>query len=159
MASKVKTNAIRILDSHKIDHEVLFYDIKDGIIDGHGVAHKLNQDENQVFKTLVTQGKSREYYVFVVPVSGELDLKKAEKAAGEKKIEMIPMKDLLKTTGYIHGGCSPIGMKKQFKTFMDITALNYDDIMVSGGKIGVQIKIKADNLKKIIPIEFVDIKK
>ena len=157
--AKVKTNAVRILDSHKIEHEVYTYDTKDGVIDGQGVAAKLNQNPNQVFKTLVTQGKSKEYYVFVVPVAGELDFKKAEKATGEKKIEMIPMKDLLKVSGYIHGGCSCIGMKKQFKTYIDKSALDFDSFMFSGGKIGVQIKMKAEALKDIIPVEFVDLKK
>lgn len=157
MAGKVKTNAIRILDSHKIEHEVFTYASKDGKISGLDVAEKLNQNPKQVFKTLVTEGRSKEHYVFVVPVANELDIRKAEKASKEKKIELIPTKDLLKTTGYVHGGCSPIGLKKPFKTFVHESALDFDKIIFSGGKIGVQVMMDPRELEKIIEVEFVDL--
>lgn len=146
----IKTNAMRILDSKNIDYSILTYDHKDGRIDGVSVANKIGRDVNTVFKTLVTVGKSGEIYVFIIPVSGELDLKKAAKAAKEKNIEMIHPKDIRKYTGYIRGGCSPIGMKKEYTTFIDEAALMADRIIVSGGKIGVQIEISVRDLKEII---------
>lgn len=145
-----KTNAIRILEKEKIDFEVITYDSRDGKIDGIAVAGKIGRDVKSVFKTLVTQGASKEYYVFIIPVAEEMDLKKAAKAAGEKKVEMIPVKDIQKITGYIRGGCSPVGMKKRFRTFLDVSSREHEKILVSGGKIGIQIEIGSDDLLKVV---------
>ena len=154
----VKTNAMRILDSKKIEYIVSTYDNKDGKIDGVSVAQKINKNPKEVFKTLVTQGSDRELFVFVIPVESELDLKKAAKVAKEKNVEMIPVKDINKHTGYIRGGCSPIGMKKKmYKTFIDISAKDLDIIVVSAGKIGVQVQLKPDDLIKVTSGEFADI--
>lgn len=152
-----KTNAMRILDSSKLEYEIKEYLEKDGI-SGLEVANNLNEDPNTVFKTLVTYGKD-ENYVFAVPVVSELDLKKAAVSSKEKKIEMLPQKELFKKTGYVHGGCSPIGMKKQFQTFIDKSALDREYIYISGGKIGMQIKIKSQELAELIDAKFVDITK
>ncbi|MFR9207308.1 MAG: Cys-tRNA(Pro) deacylase [Lachnospiraceae bacterium] len=145
----IKTNAMRILDKNKIAYEVMEYDTSDGAIDGISVAKKAGLDANMVFKTLVTQSNDREFIVFVVPVGGELDLKKAAKAAGVKSVSMIPQKLLLPNTGYIHGGCSPVGMKKLFRTFFDITAVNQQKIAVSAGKVGEQMILSPDDLKLV----------
>lgn len=153
-----KTNAMRILESENIDFEIIEYSTKDGI-GGVDVAEKLGEDKDRVFKTLVTESKERENFVFVVPVSSELDLKKAAKASGSKKVEMIPQKKLLPLTGYVHGGCSPVGMKKEFKTFIDSSAENLDFFYVSGGKVGMQIKLNPKELVNLIDGEFADIKK
>ena len=153
-----KTNAIRQLDTNKISYEVFEYPT-DGALDAVSVAGYLKENPEQVFKTLVTVGSSKTNYVFVVPGNNELDLKKAAKAVNEKSIEMIPQNTLLPLTGYIHGGCSPIGMKKLFKTVIDETAVLFDYIYVSAGKIGMQIKINPNDLIKLINGEFVDIKK
>ena len=153
-----KTNAMRILESENIDFEIIEYSTKDGI-GGVDVAEKLGEDKDRVFKTLVTESKEGENFVFVVPVSSELDLKKAAKASGSKKIEMIPQKKLLPLTGYVHGGCSPVGMKKEFKTFIDSSAENLDFFYVSGGKVGMQIKLNPKELVNLIDGEFADIKK
>lgn len=142
----MKTNAMRILDQKKIQYKINEYDISDGKIDGISVAEKTGSEPEKVFKTLVTQGVSKSYYVFVIPVLEELDLKAGAKASNEKKIEMSPMKDLLKTTGYIKGGCSPIGMKKKFKTFIHNSAEKQETIMVSGGKQGLQIELSPQDL-------------
>ncbi|USK59734.1 Cys-tRNA(Pro) deacylase [Peribacillus asahii] len=144
MASK--TNAMRLLDAKKIDYQMMGYDNQDGKIDGLSVAEKIGKSPESVFKTLVAHGAPQHVYVFVIPVREELDLKKAAKAAGEKKIEMLHVKDLLKWTGYIRGGCSPIGMKKLYPTFVDDSAKNLDTIIVSGGKIGTQIELTVENL-------------
>ncbi|MBL4930755.1 Cys-tRNA(Pro) deacylase [Clostridium paridis] len=141
-----KTNAMRILDSHKIKYSVFSYEYKDNKIDGVEVAKKIGKDPIQVYKTLVTQGTSKEIYVFVIPVEKELDLKKAAIIAGEKKIDMIAVKDINKYTGYIRGGCSPIGQKKKYKTFIDESASEIDYIIVSGGKIGLQIEMLVSDL-------------
>ena len=151
-----KTNAIRLLEQKKIKFVVHNY-LSSGAISGIDVANSLNEDPNVVFKTLVTQGKSHQYYVFLVPVTKELDLKKAASCVNEKSIEMIKSKDLLTLTGYIHGGCSPIGMKKYFKTTIDISASNYDKIIFSGGKIGYQIETTLLELSKIIKYDLKDI--
>ena len=151
-----KTNAIRLLEQKKIKFVVHNY-LSSGAISGIDVANSLNEDPNIVFKTLVTQGKSHQYYVFLVPVNKELDLKKAASCVNEKSIEMIKSKDLLPLTGYIHGGCSPIGMKKFFKTIIDISASNYDKIIFSGGKIGYQIETTLLELSKIIKFDLIDI--
>lgn len=153
-----KTNAMRILESENIDFEIIEYSTKDGI-GGVDVAEKLGEDKDRVFKTLVTESKEGENFVFVVPVSSELDLKKAAKSSGSKKVEMIPQKKLLPLTGYVHGGCSPVGMKKEFKTFIDSSAENLDFFYVSGGKVGMQIKLNPKELVKLIDGEFADIKK
>lgn len=148
-----KTNAMRILDAKKIDYNIITYDKKDGKIDGVSVANKIGRNANTVFKTLVTKGKTGDIYVFVIPVAEELDLKKAADAAGEKKVEMIHVKDITKRTGYIRGGCSPIGMKKDYPTFIHESALELDEIIVSGGKIGSQIELNINDLKDITKAE------
>lgn len=151
-----KTNVMRILEQKKIDYISYCY-IDSGVISGIDVANILNQDPNQVFKTLVTVSGSNINYVFLVPVCKELDLKKAAKSVGEKSISMIKSKDLLALTGYIHGGCSPIGMKKQFKTVIDVSAANFNTIIFSGGKIGYQVETSLEELKKILRFELEDI--
>lgn len=151
-----KTNVMRILDQKKIayvSHEYVDTDALSGI----EVASVLNQDPNQVFKTLVTVGHSKNHFVFLVPVHRELDLKKAAKSVGEKSIEMIKSKELLALTGYIHGGCSPIGMKKQFRTVIDISAEAFDTIMFSAGKIGYQVQLSLEELKKVLRFELTDV--
>lgn len=151
-----KTNVMRTLDQKKVNYISHNY-VDTDAISGVEVATALNQDPNQVFKTLVTIGNSKNNYVFLVPVEKELDLKKAAKSVGEKSISMIKAKDLLPLTGYIHGGCSPIGMKKQFKTTIDISASNFDTIIFSGGKIGYQVELSLDELKKVLRFELEDI--
>ncbi|ADY55972.1 ybaK/ebsC protein [Syntrophobotulus glycolicus DSM 8271] len=141
-----KTNVIRILEAQNIEHEVFTYEVSDGLLDAITVAGKVGFDPDLVFKTLVTTGKNSGIYVFVIPGNCELDLKKAAQAAREKSIQMLKAKDLLSLTGYIHGGCSPIGMKKKFSTYIEEVASGYDDILVSAGKIGVQVKIKPADL-------------
>ena len=156
MKKQEKTNVMRILDQKKIAYEAHYYDSTEAI-SGMEVATILGQNPNRVFKTLVTVGASKRNYVFVVPVCGELNLKKAAKAVGEKSIEMIKSKELLLLTGYIHGGCSPIGMKKLFTTVIDETAVLYDTIIFSGGKIGYQVELSIEELKNVIPFELEDI--
>lgn len=151
-----KTNVMRVLEQHKINYTSYCY-IDSGVISGIDVAAVLNQNPDQVFKTLVTVGNSNSNYVFLVPVNRELDLKKAAKAIGEKSISMIKSKDLLPLTGYIHGGCSPVGMKKTFKTTIDESAMNFDTIIFSGGKIGYQVETSLDDLKKVVNFELADI--
>ncbi len=148
--SEFKTNVMRILDKAKITYKAHTYDHSDGAIDGAAVAEKMGQNPEQVFKTLVTKGAGRDYYVFVVPVLKELDLKKAAKSVGEKHVEMIHVKDINKVTGYIRGGCSPIGMKKQFVTVFDKSAENIETIIVSAGKIGYQIELAPKDLVEIV---------
>lgn len=150
MTKVKKTNAMRILDSNKIEYRVYEYDASDSKIDGLTIAKVNGLNPDRVFKTLVTIGNSKEHYVFVIPVNRELDLKKAAKVSGEKKIEMIPMKELLSTTGYIHGGCSPVGMKKLFKTYFHATILEADYLICSGGKRGIQIESNVDDLVKVV---------
>ena len=123
------------------------------------MAHSLGENADAVFKTLVTVSKSKKYYVFMIPVERELDLKRAARAVGEKSIDMIAQKELLPLTGYVHGGCSPIGMKKQFHTTAHESALGFEEIMFSAGRVGSQIKMRVDDLKKAIPIEFADLTK
>lgn len=142
-----KTNVMRILDQKKVKYNSYNY-LKTGAISGMEVAKALDENPNLTFKTLVTVGKTNNHYVFLVPVNKELDLKKAAKAVNEKNIEMVKSKELLSLTGYIHGGCSPIGMKKGFKTVIDSSARNYDKIIFSGGKIGYQVETTLDELKK-----------
>ena len=149
MKNNDKTNVMRLLDQKKIAYKSYYYGDTDAI-SGEEVAKVLNQNENQVYKTLVTVGASKTNYVFVIPVNKELDLKKAAKASGEKNIAMIKSKDLLSLTGYIHGGCSPIGMKKPFKTFIDITCEDFETIIFSAGKIGYQVEVSPKDLLKIV---------
>lgn len=156
---KVKTNAMRILDKEKIEYKIMTYRADDGKIDGLSVAKKIGKEEGLVYKTLISQGSSKGYYVFVIPVEAELDLKKAAKVVGEKKVEMIPVKDITKVSGYVRGGCSPIGMKSLFPTFIDEKALSVGTIIVSGGNIGVQIEIKAEGLAKAIKAQLADLSK
>jgi Cys-tRNA(Pro)/Cys-tRNA(Cys) deacylase len=151
-----KTNAMRILDQKKINYTTHTY-INSEAISGIEVASVLNQDPNKVFKTLVTVAASKINYVFVIPVNQELDLKKAAKSVNEKSISMVKSKELLPLTGYIHGGCSPIGMKKQFKTVFHNTACNYDTIIFSGGKIGYQIEMNLSDLNKLFNYKLDDI--
>ena len=151
-----KTNVMRILDQKKIEYKEHTY-LNTGAIGGQEVAEALGEDANRVFKTLVTVGKTGNHYVFLVPVNKELNLKKAAKAVNEKKIGMIKSKERLPLTGYIHGGCSPIGMKKFFKTTIHSTAENYDTIMFSAGKIGYQVETSLNSLKKVIRFDLEDI--
>ena len=152
----MKTNVMRILDQKKIDYKIHTYE---NAISGIEVADTLNEDYDKVFKTLVTVSNNKKNYVFLVPVDKELDLKKAAKSVNEKSIEMLKSANLLSLTGYIHGGCSPIGMKKQFKTIIDISSSNKDKIFISGGKIGYQIEIELNDLRKVIDFELQDITK
>ena len=153
-----KTNVMRILDIKKIWYKSYYY--KDtSAISGMEVVNVLNEDPNKVFKTLVTRAGSGIYYVFVVPVNKELDLEKAARSVRENNVEMIKQKELLPITGYIHGGCSPIGMKKSFKTIIDISAKEYNTMFVSGGKVGYQIEVGVIDLADIIRAEFYDIVK
>ncbi|MDO5394278.1 MAG: Cys-tRNA(Pro) deacylase [Mycoplasmatota bacterium] len=153
---KEKTNVMRILDQKKIPYQQYNY-LETGAISGIEVATVLKQDPNQVFKTLVTKSNKNINYVFVIPVSKELDLKKAAHAVQEKNIEMVKSRDLLSLTGYIHGGCSPIGMKKNFKTVIDESASNYLTIIFSGGKIGYQVELSLTDLSKVIDYELADL--
>lgn len=147
---KIKTNAMRILDKAGIHYNTYTYDHSDGQIDGISVANKIGQPVEKVYKTLVAQGASREYYVFVIPVAGELDLKAAARTVGEKSVEMIKVADINKVTGYIRGGCSPIGMKKEYKTVLDSSSNGLDTIIVSAGKLGHQIEISPGDLEGLI---------
>ncbi len=148
---------MRVLEQHKIDYESFFFG--DGITAASGteVADILGKDPLTVFKTLVTIGKTGQHYVFVVPCCFELSLKKAAEAVGEKNIEMLKSKELLPLTGYIHGGCSPIGMKKLFPTVVDISARDYPKILFSGGHIGCQVEVAPADLEKVIPVKYADI--
>jgi Cys-tRNA(Pro)/Cys-tRNA(Cys) deacylase len=152
-----KTNAMRLLDAEKFSYEVYTYSVNDGKIDGVSVAHKIGMSPSIVFKTLVVQGTSKQTYVFVIPVEAELNLKKAASLSGEKKVEMVPVKDIQKLTGYIRGGCSPIGMKKLYPTFIDQEAQFLDQMVVSGGKIGIQLLIKVEDLTKMTGAALVDV--
>ena len=156
MKSNEKTNVMRVLDSKKIAYISHNYE-QDPSMSGEDIAKILKEDVDRVFKTLVTCGKSGEHYVFVVPVKEELDLKKAAKAAGEKSIAMIKQKELLPLTGYVHGGCSPIGMKKKFKTFIHNTAESFDTIFVSAGKLGARIEIAPADLINVAEITLSDL--
>lgn len=150
----LKTNAMRILDSNKINYEMLSYDSNDRKIDGISVAHKIGVDEKYVFKTLVAQGTSKELYVFVIPVAEELNLKNAATIAKEKKIEMIHVKDIMKHTGYIRGGCSPIGLKRKYDTFIHESAKDLEFMIISAGKIGHQIKMNPNDLVNVVEGKF-----
>lgn len=151
--ANTKTNVMRILDSSNINYNIYTYEVKDSAVDGISVANKLGVAVEKVFKTLVTKGHSGDFYVFVVPVAKELNLKAAAKRVGEKSVEMIKVSDMLKITGYIRGGCSPIGMKKNYNTVIDDSSLNLDKIIVSGGKIGFQVEISPKDLIQLINAE------
>lgn len=151
-----KTNVMRVLDQKKVSYASYCY-ADTGVISGIEVASVLHQDPNQVFKTLVTVGNSGSHYVFLVPVHKELNLKQAAKAVCEKNIHMLKSKDLLPLTGYIHGGCSPIGMKKQFRTVIDASAEHLETIIFSGGRIGYQVQVSLEDLKKVLRFELADI--
>lgn len=147
---------MRILDRNKIPYEVINYEC-DTFIDGLHTAEKTGAPVEQSFKTLVAQGKSREYYVFVIPIAREVHLKTAAKAVGEKSVEMIHVKDITKITGYVRGGCSPLGMKKQFRTVIDKSAESFEQIYVSGGRLGSTIKVSPLALAKVVKAVFADI--
>ena len=147
---------MRILDAAHVDHVIHSVDAT-GENTGVDIAHRAGEDPDHVFKTLVTQGKSGEHLVFMIPVACELDLKKAARAAGEKSVAMVRSRELFELTGYVHGGCSPLGMKKPFRTFIDETCILFDTILFSGGRIGTQIEMSFDDLANIIEIEAVDL--
>ncbi len=156
MKKEEKTNAVRLLTQKKLAFHT--YDYTDsGAVSGLEVAQALGQEPQRMFKTLVTEGRSGAHYVFLVPVAGELDLKKAANAVGEKSIAMIKSKDLLPLTGYIHGGCSPVGMKKFFPTVIDQSAAQFDTILFSGGRIGLQIETSLAELERVISFRLADI--
>ncbi len=156
MGKEVKTNAMRILDREGVSYEINLYECRE-FVDGIHIANMLGQPYDISYKTLVGVGKSGEYFVFVIPIDRELDFKKCAAAAGEKSIELIHVKDITKVTGYIRGGCSPLGMKKQYRTFIDLSARSKEKIIISGGRIGAQIFLSPEDLKKVVCAEFVDV--
>ena len=156
MGKQEKTNVCRTLDRIKVPYAEHFYG-DTGAVSGIDVAAALGEDPDRTFKTLVTVGKSRNHYVFMIPVAEELDLKKAAAAVGEKALEMLKSKELLPLTGYVHGGCSPIGMKKQFRTLIHKTAEQFDTILFSGGRIGCQVECSLEGLRKAVPVECADL--
>lgn len=156
MKNNDKTNVMRVLDSKKVSYTAHTYE-PDATMSGEEIAALLGEDADKVFKTLVTQGKSGQYLVFVVPVKAELDLKKAAKAANEKAVGMIKQKELLSLTGYVHGGCSPIGMKKQFPTYIHETAGQCDTVFVSAGKVGYQVELPPEDLIRIAGCKTADL--
>ena len=156
MKKQEKTNVMRLLDQQGVPYESHCYE-GTGAVSGAEVAAVLGQDPDRVFKTLVTAGRSGRHYVFVIPVRSELDLKKAAAAAGETSIEMVKSKELLPLTGYVHGGCSPIGMKKLFPTFLDESAVLFDTILFSAGKIGWQVETAPDGLEKLVPFQYAEL--
>ncbi|MDO5718235.1 MAG: Cys-tRNA(Pro) deacylase [Tissierellia bacterium] len=158
MSKKTKTNAMRILDSQKIDYDIYEYE-NDGKIDGISVAEKIGESKESVFKTLVLRGSSKEIYICMVPVANEIDMKKLGKILGEKSVMPVNPSELQKLTGYIRGGCSPIGMTKKYDTVLDISALDLDRIIVSGGKIGTQIKIKVEDLIRLTGAKLEEVKR
>ena len=153
---EVKTNAMRILDKNKISYQVNTYEC-DEFIDGVHIADKLNQPYEISFKTLVAVGKSKANYVFVIPVDKEIDFKKAAKMVGEKSVELVPVKEIQGLTGYIRGGCTPIGMKKLFPTVIQESAKNYETIIVSGGKLGLQLELSPKDLCKVVKGDYGDV--
>lgn len=153
----IKTNAMRILDSAGISYEVFQYDVSDGALDGLSAAKKAGQAIETVYKTLVTEGSSRQNYVFVIPVSCELDLKHCAKACGEKSVNMIKQARLLPLTGYVHGGCTVMGMKKAFPVYVESAAQNLEKIVVSAGKVGMQVKLNVADYMRITNAQFADL--
>ena len=156
MGKEVKTNAVRILDRNKIEYELNKYECDD-FKDGVSIADMLEQSYDMSFKTLVTVGKSGKYYVFAIPVDKEINMKKAAKEVGEKNIEMVHVKDINAVTGYIRGGCTPIGMKKNYPTVINESAKEHEKIIVSGGRLGLQIILKPDDLVKVTNVRYADI--
>lgn len=156
MKTAEKTNVMRLLEQKKVPYLHFTYESA-GAISGLEVAEKLGQDPAQVFKTLVTTGRSGAHYVFVIPVGAGLELKKAAKAVGEKSLEMLKQKDLLPLTGYVHGGCSPIGMKKPFRTTIDTSAQNFDSIIFSGGRIGLQVQLSLESLARLVRFQYAEV--
>ncbi|MDP1394833.1 Cys-tRNA(Pro) deacylase [Lysinibacillus capsici] len=156
-AKHAKTNAIRLLEQQKIHFDVMEYETGDGQVDGVSVAEKIGQPVARVFKTLVAKASAQRLFVFVIPVAEELDLKAAAKVVGEKKIEMLAVKDLLSHTGYVRGGCSPVGMKKLYPTVIDVSAQEQGSIIVSAGKIGMQIHVQIEDLKNITKAQLASI--
>lgn len=152
-----KTNAVRMVEAEGVPYEMYTYEAPDGFLDGVSVATSLGQDTERVFKTLVTVGSSREHYVCVIPVAEELDLKKAARHFGEKKMEMLPVRQLTAVTGYIKGGCSPVGMKKPLPTAVDLSAANGETIIVSGGKVGLQMELPTEALLRLTGGELADL--
>lgn len=152
----IKTNVMRLLEQKKVPYQQYTYD-SEGAISGLEVAALLGQDPAQVFKTLVTTGRSGAHYVFVIPVGAGLELKKAAKVVGEKSLEMLKQKDLLPLTGYVHGGCSPIGMKKSFRTTLDAAAAQFDSIIFSGGRIGTQVQLRLTDLARMVRYQLADV--
>ena len=156
MKSDEKTNVMRLMDSRKIPYAAHTY-APDPALSGEDIARILGEDPSYVFKTLVTRGKTGRYYVFVIPVAAELNLKKAAAAAGEKSVEMIHQKELLPLTGYVHGGCSPFGMKKPFPTFVHSSANGLDRIFVSAGRVGFQMELAPADLSKLVRFRFAEL--
>ncbi|CCZ04921.1 MAG: Cys-tRNA(Pro) deacylase [Clostridiales bacterium] len=148
MGKELKTNAMRILDRNKIKYDINTYEC-DEFISGTDIADRLGQNYDESFKTLVAVGKSSNYFVFVIPIDKELDLKKAAKVVGEKNVEMLHVKDINKVTGYVRGGCTPIGMKKQYKTVLHNSIMNYDKVIISGGRIGTQLVLAPEDIVKV----------
>lgn len=157
MGKETKTNAVRILDRNKIKYELITYEC-DEFVDGLHTAEITGAPVEQSYKTLVMQGKSKKYYVFVIQIAEEVDLKAAARAVGEKSVEMIHVKDITAITGYVRGGCSPLGMKKQFPTVIDSSAEHFDEIYISGGRIGTTIKLNPMDLIKVVNGHFADIR-
>lgn len=151
-----KTNVMRLLEQKKVPYQYFTYE-SEGAVSGLEVAALLGQDPAQVFKTLVTTGRSGAHYVFVIPVGAGLELKKAAKAVGEKSLEMLKQKDLLPLTGYVHGGCSPIGMKKTFRTTIDSSAGSFESIIFSGGRIGLQVQVSLPDLARMVRYQLADV--
>ncbi len=156
MKAAEKTNVLRLLTQKKIPHRSYTYK-SEGAVTGLEVAELLGQDAAQVFKTLVTTGRSGTHYVFVIPVGAGLDVRKAAKAVGEKSLEMLRQKELLPLTGYVHGGCSPIGMKKPFRTVIDASAAAFESIIFSGGRIGLQVELELSELAKLVRFELAEV--
>lgn len=156
MKKEEKTNVMRLLEQHGIEYTPHYY-AESGAVAGLEVAEALGEEPDRVFKTLVTVGKSGQHYVFVIPVTGELDLRKAAAAVGEKSVAMIKSRELLPLTGYIHGGCSPIGMKKPFPTVFDETAVLYDTVYFSAGKIGAQVEVDPARARELIGFDYADL--
>ena len=156
MPNSVKTNVMRVLEAAKVKYEAHFYEA-DPHLTGADIVTRLGEDASAVFKTLVAVGKSGQHYAFLVPVAGELDLKKAAQAAGEKFIEMIPQKELLPLTGYVHGGCSPIGMRKRMPHFIDASAQAHEVIYMSGGRVGCQVSLGLKDAVRVAELKFADL--
>lgn len=156
MGKEVKTNAMRILDKNKIPYEIINYEC-DEFIDGLHTAEVTGAPVAQSFKTLVMQGKSRQYYVFVIPIADEVDLKAAARAVGEKSVEMLHVKDITAVTGYVRGGCSPLGMKKQFPTIVHESAASFDKIYISGGRIGTSITVNPNDLLSVVRGQYANV--